>query len=373
MNYNKFRFIALFLKIILVYLISSQCLRAQTRVQKIDIDKNLPAEIYKNPDNVITKSNRLLKQKEFENDYTIKIYMLLSSAYAAKRDYEKSLFYINKASQLTNKSNDELLKISLVSKTGILYHQLKIYDKALQNLDLAEQMMANYPVKDSIHLLLGKSYIVRGFIYKDKLSCDIAVDFFKKGAYELKLSKSPLANAPLSISKYNEANCYLFMLDDKLAMQNFQESLSYAKSVNAFSLQAFALKGIAKVYTFQEHYNQAIATLTEALAISTETSDLVLKNELYKGLSENYLALNDLDKFNIYNTKYEEIKNIIKSSERKSISQSLDSKEKKLEDNLKNSTHKFYFIYAFIIGFMILSSFIFLIIIKKNKKKLQLL
>ena len=371
MIYNKCRFLSLFTKFILVSVFSFHGLHAQTKKQKLDIDKNIPAEIYKNPEEVIKKLVKINGQNNIENDYRIKIYLLFSAAYSAKRDYENSLEYVNKANQLTKDSKDELLKISVVSRTGILYHQLKIYDMALQYLDLGEQMMANYPVKDSIHLLLGKSYLVRGFIYKDKLSCNIAIDFFEKGTEELKRSKSKLALGPISISKYNEANCYLIMLKDTLAMQNFKESLHYAKIANAPSLQAFALKGMAKIHTYQQNFNESISTLMKALSLSTNTDDLVLKNEIYSDLSENYLAINNWDKYRFYNSKYEEINSILKSNERKSISQSLTMKEQNLTNNLEKTTQKFYFIYVFIIVLMGVLTFMFLVSLKKSKEKSQ--
>jgi tetratricopeptide (TPR) repeat protein len=84
-----------------------------------------------------------------------------------------------------------------------------------------------------------------------------------------------------------------------LAIDNFKQSYQYAKKVNASSLEGFALKGLAQVYTLEGKFSEAIPILENALLISSKVNDLILNQELYKGLSENYLALNQWDNFNI--------------------------------------------------------------------------
>jgi tetratricopeptide (TPR) repeat protein len=145
-----------------------QTMYAQNTKKLDSILKVTSNEIYINPDNVIKIGQDFVKNSGDNIEYTIKGYKLISDAYSSKRDYQKSLEYLIKASELLDQTNNKFLKINIINKTGIQYHQLKVYDKAMQYLDQAEQLIAEYPVKDSIHIELGKNYMIRGFIYKEK-------------------------------------------------------------------------------------------------------------------------------------------------------------------------------------------------------------
>jgi tetratricopeptide (TPR) repeat protein len=330
-------------------------------------------EIYSNPDKVIKIGESIVNESGNNVDCKIKGYKLICDAYTSKRNYEKTLEYLNKATGLLRLSNNALLKIAILNKQGIIYHQLKIYDKAIQYLDQAEQAIMEYPIKDSIHNDLGKNFIVRGFIYKEEFNCEIAINFFDRGISELLKVKSKPAYNIISIAKYNKGNCYILLTNNQLAIENFNQSYLAAKMLDAKSLQAFANKGIAQVYTLEGNYDGAIAKLNEALLLSNEVKDLVLNQEIYKGLSENYLATSQWEKFNIYHSKYQNIQKLIKESERKSISESLDLKKIEITKKLTQETSKInLYLLILFLGLLPLV-FFFSILIKKKRKDIFLI
>ena len=361
--------IPFFAVIILLIITLPTC--AQNKKRLDSIVKLASNQMYNNPDNVIKSGLIVLKEAGKNNDYKILGYKLISDGYSAKRDYEKSLEYIMKASQLLSFSNDQLLKIITLNKIGIQYHQLKIYDKAIEYLDQSEHIMMEYPIPDSIRTYLGRNYIVRGFIYKEKFNCEIALDFFDRGITELQKTRTKIVNSAISIAKYNKGNCYILMLNNKLAKQNFEEANQYAKDINALSLQAFALKGLAQVYTLEGNYQLAISTLNNAFLLSSSVDDLILNQEIYKGLSENYLALNNWEEFKKYQNKFISTQKLIKDRERKSISESLNLKDESLKLELKNEISKYYYKFiavAFVIIFLVIS---FVLFIKNKVKKIR--
>ena len=330
-------------------------------------------EIYSNPDKVIKIGESIVNESGNNVDCKIKGYKLICDAYTSKRNYEKTLEYLNKANGMLRLSNNALLKIAILNKQGIIYHQLKIYDKAIQYLDQAEQAIMEYPIKDSIHNDLGKNFIVRGFIYKEEFNCEIAINFFDRGISELLKVKSKPAYNVISIAKYNKGNCYILLTNNQLAIENFNQSYLAAKMLDAKSLQAFANKGIAQVYTLEGNYDGAIAKLNEALLLSNEVKDLVLNQEIYKGLSENYLATSQWEKFNIYHSKYQSIQKLIKESERKSISESLDLKKIEITKKLTEETSKIQlYLLTLFLGLLLLV-FFFSILIKKKRKDIVLI
>ncbi len=327
--------------------------------------------IYNNPDKVIRIGKDILKNAGDNINYKIKGYKLISDAYSSKRDYEKSLEYLIKASELLDQTNDKLLKINIINKTAIQYHQLKVYDKTLQYLDQAEQLMAEYPIKDSVRVELGKNYMIRGFIYKEKLSCAIAIGYMDRAIAQFKKIDKIEAASKLSIAYYNKGNCYLLLNNNKLALDCFKESVEKAKQINAKSLEAFALKGSAKVYTLEGNNVEAIKELNEALHLSADVNDLILNQEIYKGLAENYLAVNEMNAFKIYQSKFIEIQKLIKDRERISISESLGVKANELAKKRSDLANRFYYLLLVLFLILVLLVLFFYAVIKRKRKEID--
>lgn len=372
-NNNRIFFEVIKTIVFILFIFSITEVVGQNKSRK-DMLKNLFLdELYKNPDKAITTANALLKISNDGIDDKIKAYKLISDGYSAKRDYQKALDYLMKSNDLLYLSKNKLLKISVSTRAGILYHQLKIYDKAIQSLDQAEQYILEYPKKDSTYSYLGRNYIVRGFIYKEKLNPDIAIEFFDKGIVELTKVYANSEKPGISIAKYNKGNCYILLFEYDKAIDNFQESFDYADSVNAKSLKAFALKGLAKVKYIQGNYNQAIILLQQAQSFSVNINDLILNKEIYEGLSENYLALRQWNLFQKYNSLLSATKVLINSSERKSIESSLVNKKAEIKSDLSKEIPRFYAIIVFFFVLIVLSIIVFLFFRKKSIRSINAL
>jgi tetratricopeptide (TPR) repeat protein len=344
---------------------------AQKNKTKKELLKIFSTELYKNPDKAIIIATILLEKSNDNVDEKIKAYKLISDAYSAKRDYEKAIGYLTKANELLHLTSNNLLKITISNKTGILYHQLKIFDKATQALDQAEQLILEYPIKDSIYSPLGKNYIVRGFIYKQKLNPDIAIEFFDKGINELKKVNLNDANPGISIAKYNKGNCYILLFEYDKARLNFKESFDCAAAINAESLKAFALKGLAKVEAIDGNHQKSIELLNEANQISATIDDLILNKELFVGLSAEYLALNQWDNFKATNKKVVATQTLINERERKSIESSLVNKETEIQTAFSASKPSLFGLIIFIISLVLIGLFVFFYFKRKNTKQIN--
>lgn len=325
--------------ILFLLVVANSCINSQVCAQnKTYLDSLIRAstlEIYENPDKAIATGQSIFEDPKNNSKSKIRGLMLVSDGYSSKRDYQKSLEYVLKANQLSNQLNDDLLKIRILFKLAAQYQQLKIYDKAIAFLDESEKLSLSFPVRDSVRFLLGNNYVIRGFIYKEQLNCDIAINFFDKGLKEYAGIDEALTSANLSITYYNIGNCYVLMANNEAAKKSFTKSIAVARQVNAKSLEGFSLKGLAEVYTLEGKYNEAIGTLQEALIVSKSVGDLILNQGIYKGLSENYLAINEWEKYRKYHLDYLKTQLEVKESERKSVSISLDETMAVQESKLK--------------------------------------
>ncbi|UPQ79813.1 tetratricopeptide repeat protein [Flavobacterium azooxidireducens] len=362
-----------FALVVALFLCCSSFLFGQTKTEFDSIFRMYTISIYENPDRAIFVGDSIFKAVS-NSDIQVKALMLISAGYSSKRNYQKSLEFSNRANELSKNSDDVLLRIKIVNKTAIQYQQLKIYEKTIQYLDEAEELILAYPVRDSVTFYLANNYIVRGLVYKERLNCEIGITFLDKGIKEYAKVNNSNSIANSSIAYYNKGNCYVLLKNNEAAKLSFEESISLAKKISANSLLAFAQKGLAEVYTIEGRYQDAIAILNEAFVTSKSVGDLILNQGIYKGLSENYLALNNWENYQNYNLLYLQNRIRIKESERKSISTSLAEIKKeqksKLEQLLPSYQYGIYFL-IFLSLLIIISSILSYLKIKKENIFLQ--
>lgn len=336
--------------ITILLFISILCLNmnAQDNINDIILEANI--YVYENPDSAIEVSYKILELANIDYENKIEALLLLSTAYSSKRNYEKSLVYAQQALQLLPNTENNAFKIKVYNKIGTQYQQLKIYDKSLTYLDYASELTNNTYPKDSLpNKVLGYNYATRGFIYREQMSCDIALNYFNKALYYYKKTLHEKAmNANISIINYNKGNCFVSLNQIDSARYTFNTAIHYAQIIEANSLLGFAHKGLAEVLTAEGKYYEAIKTLEKGMLISSNVGDLVLNQGLYKGLSDNYLAINNTQKHHYFLNKFEETQLQIKTTETNTINQSIKQIKEETASkvnliNSKNNLLKIFF------------------------------
>ncbi|MDC8000625.1 hypothetical protein POV26_06230 [Aequorivita todarodis] len=325
------------------FILFTQVLSAQQNADSIiDFATN---QIYENPNLAIETAQALFDAGESTTDIKVRALIIISTAYSSKREYEKSLEYSRAAMDMLPKIQNIELKIRLLNRVGGQYQELNVYDKALTYLDEAYKLLESLSESTYKSEAMGFNNLVRGFIYREQMSCDTALDYFNSAieAYQ-KISPEVNKNSNLSIAYYNKGNCLITTnkIDD--AEASFLQAIAYAKKNNAKSLIAFAQKGLAGVYTLKGDNLKAINLLEEALQNSEEVGDKILNRSIYRALAENYLAENDLKNYILYRDKNLSIHNEITKTERKTIDNSIQSimeaNSRKVED-FKNRNQLF--------------------------------
>lgn len=361
----------------LYFLIGSFFLLSQTLWPQQQTDSILNFannQIHENPNLAIETAEKLFNASESTIDIKVRALIIVSTAYSSKREYEKSLEYSRKAIDLLPKITDDQLKIHILNRIGAQYQELNVYDKALTYLNEAYALLKNLPESVNKSRALGFNNLVRAFIYREQMSCEIALDYFNNAieAYE-QISTQHNVNSNLSIAFYNKGNCLLDLRRISDAKESFLQAIIFAKKNNAKSLIAFANKGLAGVYTAEGDNEKAINLLIEALKNSEEVGDKILNRSIYSALANNYLVENDLKNYSLFNEKNISINKEIIITERKTIDTSIknimDVNTQKTED-FKSKNYLFQAILILlilaIIGLIIRS-------ISTSEKKLKLL
>jgi tetratricopeptide (TPR) repeat protein len=326
---------------------------------------------YENPKETIEVSLSIFNNETYSLITRTRALMTLSLGYNSKRDYKKALEYIVKANEFVKLIDDKKLQIEIQFMTGIQYQQLKIYDKAIEYMEEIEREVLIYPERDSLSSVLASSYLVKGFIYKDNLNCDIALEYFNKALKEFERTGGAFHNR--SIGYYNKGNCQILISEYTNAKESFNKAIEFANRENASSLVSFAEKGMAEVYTLEGRNEEAISLLQSALDKSKNVGDLILNLGIYKGLFENYLVLNKWDDYQKYYELFLKTQLEIKISERNSVSITINEDSKIFNEELNLIQSKFNNVFKLIILIVFIFVFVVLILEIKNKKIIKAL
>lgn len=359
-------------KIILLLVAFCNFTKAQKTPDSVLI-KKAKLEIYDNPDHTIKIGEQLLKRSH-DIKTSINLYMLLSTANIAKRNFEESLQYILKAKELSQKTNDPRSQAGVLISVAIQYQQMELFNKCLETLNEAEQYIAKIPEKKpEKYIETAASYAIRGMVYKSQSNSEIALEKFLisiQNYEKVPVKKTTYSN--MSVVFYNIGYCYLNLNQIDKAQEAFLQSINYARNNYAKSLEAFALKGIAEIHK-QRHENQAaINLLLKAEDLSKNTGDIILNEGLYKEMAENYLAMGQQNLYQQFNKKHMEMRFKRKQNELKSINQVIDNHNK--ETALKSEKLKSDYLYikmaSVLLGCILIVILLYFIIkIRKQNKK----
>lgn len=365
----------LFFKIITSILLSFCIVIKAQKIPDRELIRKARLEIYDNPDYTIKTGEQLLR-KNPDISTSIDIYMLLSTANIAKRNFEESLKYILKAKELSQKTNDFKSQASVLISVAIQYQQMELFNKSLETLNEADHYLARIPEKTPFkYIETARSYAIKGMIYKSQSNSEIALEKFLISIQNFeKVSSGKITYANMSVVYYNIGYCYLNLNQIDKAQEAFVQSLDYARKNHAKSLEAFALKGIAEIYR-QKHENQSsINLLLKAENLCKNTGDIILNEGIYKELADNYLALGEQNLYQQYNKKYLEMRFRRKQNELKSINQIIDNhnKETFLESEKLKSYHNSIITASVALGGIIMAVLLYFIVkVRRQNKKFQ--
>lgn len=335
------------------------------RISDDSLIKKARLEIYDNPENAIIIGKNLLK-KEKDINQSISIYLLLSTANIAKRNFDESLLYILKAKELAQKINDLKMQISVLVSVAIQYQQMELFSKSLETLDEADhhllKLQEDSPEK---YIETARSYAIRGMIYKSQSNSEIALEKLLLSIQNFeKVKNKRTTYANMSVVYYNIAYCYLNLNQREKAHDAFVQSINNAEKLKAKSLKAFALKGMAEMFKQNRENEKALNLLIQAENLCKNTGDLILNEGIYKEMSENYLSMGKPDLYQTYNKKYFEMRFKREQSELSSINHSIDNHNKETLKKTRELKDKYNYltIGSVLLGSVIMGILMYLII-----------
>lgn len=299
------------------------------------------AKMYTNPSEAIAIGDSLLLYAKLTDEEKVKVLLVIMHGYASIRDNEKALEYGLLAENLLAEQVQLQSKINVYHSIGSQYHALKMFNQAISYFDKSEVLILDLP--DSIDMAFSSGYnnLSRAFIYRDQMGCDIALPQFHKAIDNYSSIEGMVsAQKNLSIAYYNKGNCEFQLQMTDSAEGSYMAAIAVAELNDAKTLTAFAQKGLAILYTSQGNYERSLLILENALINSKNAGDPLLDQSIYKAIADNYLALGDLDKFEIYSLKTGEIQAGIIKKQRKSVAAALNELKENSDASISDSKSK---------------------------------
>ncbi|NML69131.1 hypothetical protein HHL23_04915 [Chryseobacterium sp. RP-3-3] len=239
-----------------------------------------------NPDKVIEVAEKVLDLDNINNKTKIDALFSLANAYTAKRNFKKALQYGLQSKKIAEENHYINHQIGALNVILLQYYQLKMYDKALSYLDIADGLVRSYPHKDSIRGLIGNNYALRGMIYNYQFNNELAIKFLKKSVAEYQTDpNNPYMIANQCIAIQNIGSCYLNQNKIDSAQIIFSEAITLGKKISNNNALGYAYLGLAQANILVAKTTEAEYNLNSALLLSKELRDPFLERDLYKWVS----------------------------------------------------------------------------------------
>lgn len=330
----------------LLFIVDSQTVSAQKSAEP-HLD-SLFLMMNSNPDKVIKLGNELYKKYKGNPKMEISILTIIGSSYSVKKDYEKAIEHAFKTREISQKINDYPTQIQVAGFIGEKYHNLNIYSKAKYYADEAYELIEKHPLPDDLKFYKGNILYLKALIYRDELGCDFAQTYYKKA---LEVYISSLKNREMlrfSIADiYNEiGSCYLEEKKLAGAKASFEKSLQYAVNGNYDLLNAESRAGLGRILYLQKNYTEAKTEFDKTIQILKSGKIENANPEVYKYISENYYALNDIENHRLYLNLYNQKTSTDSNAKKKSVNEIIVKKT--AEENSGNDNSSKYWIIVFL-------------------------
>lgn len=264
--------------------------------------------IYSDPQEAI-RIAEYISNKSNESSEVFQASFILTRAYYIEGKYDEALkIGLNYSEEEINNDSNTHIQLNI------------LLSKILTELDL--HSLADYYCKKANNLLNRASDIdtknwVEGKTMQYAVN-KIQADSTKKILHQFYKAKNKFKSQSIGTYSFQIGNIDLDLAESHLREFQLDSAEAYLstaliESKKEKSANYLEMKSLIKYgnYLFLKNaYSQAIDTLNSAMKIAEKFGNTSEQITIYKAISENHLALNNLEEFNNYNTKADELNSI---------------------------------------------------------------
>lgn len=301
---------------LLLFFITS-CLSAQT----VKDSDNLLAEaqllLYNNPAKSIEISEYVLGTSHTDKEKANAL-ILLAEAEGARGNLIAVLQNLQKAELYAVQADEAYLQFKIAGLQAAQYRLLGFYEKGKQSMLVTLPSAEGEIAKGDKELLEADRFRENAFVLLNEKKNKPAIKYFRKAIiidsqepynYEKKIAL---------IKNFNDiAETYLSIKNSDSAAYFFQKTLILAQQFNAAAaFKIPAQNGLGRILFLKGNYPESVAVFSRLIE-SEKIADPLVKTSIYKNLSESYIALEDLEHYKLYNSRYKQLNDSILEVQKK--------------------------------------------------------
>lgn len=329
-------------------------------------------EVYNNPAKSIAIATKVYKSASGNSKLRIKSLLAMAQANVMFGKYEDVVENADEALRIAKETNDYGNQIVINNFLGNHYFRLELKEKAWNSLRISEALLASHPPADSLSHIKGNVYLLKAYLYVDKLDCDYAAIYFDKAIESFERSKDKeFSKINVGVVYTHKGRCLLDNGKLAQAEECFRKAVAISSKNNNIGVNVFSRMSLAQVYAKQQHFEKSNALLIQTLKVAQESRQLELVKEIYRQLSENYLAVNDIAKHKHYKKLYDSSSKDFDRSETRSVDKiaSKASQKSAADDLEKNNNTLWIIAVCAVLFFMILLVYFRIFKIRKQIRK----
>ena len=280
--------------------------------EAFQIIKELPKDEATQCHNLLSKYSKSHDPSNFSSEEITHLFSLLytiANFYYDRDDFPEAIKYFSEAVILAEKSKTINVDVGYIHHAlGSTYNRLEEFEKALESLNKASEILATvFPNESTKHIEVD-IYSLKGQAYLCLGDHDAALENFNKALENIEnVYESSRPTFLKSIYKQIE-NIHTENGDFTKAFDHYKKGLEYANSVYGYSSQEakFFNESLAQVSLVQSQFNEALEYAQQALEISEkvfgekeiETAGvLFLLGQIYTGKRDSENSIKVCEKF----------------------------------------------------------------------------
>lgn len=316
---------------------------------------------------IVELGNRIARNSKSDKQ-KFEVYSFVSEVYFSRNDIDKSVFYLFKAKDAAEESDNPGLLAQAYGSIANQYSYLNLTEKARNYLDLARKQIERLPEDSYKHKLKALAYLELGNLdFNDKEYAKANASYTQSlREFNSMSDKKQLNLYHFRRSLYNIGNSYYYLTKSDSAEIYLNRALAI-KDIQNPDLKYYIYSTLAEVYSQKKQYSRAIDTLQAVIKDSAFAINS-LKTEIYLNLASNYKSIGDDRNYSLYNEKYIALKNAVTSQDLKAINTVIDAEHDDLKSHIKRSDDKIRWL-VYSVGIVVILSIIVLIVVNLRKKK----
>ncbi len=257
----------------------------------------------------------------------------MGGAYYQQGNSEKALAVVLEAAKYHRKNQNKLSLFNIESNLGLMYFEMKQYDKAIIFLKGVLKLGKEIDPSPNLNTLLNSL----GAVYKAKREYKLALDYFNQS---LVIVRNNGNKHDIAERLCNIGGVLVEMKDYETAYETLSESIEIAKEINSFNTIVHSYMSISFIFSVKGDFINEEKYLMDCLELSISHDLNTITQKCYFSLSKMYKTKDrDIKKSLEYIEKYINLKDELTT---KDFSSKIAEMQTKYETEAKEKEAEIY-------------------------------